>query len=192
MVNYIWGGMILTGLIVAFFTGRMDEVNQAIFQGAKTGVNVSFTLIGFLTFWMGLMKIAELSGLLDRVTSLLKPVVRFLFPDLPRNHPAVGYILMNLSANLLGLGNAATPMGLKAMQELQNLNADKTTASRPMITFLALNTAGLTLIPTTVIAYRMAFESNNPVEIVGATFLATLISTSAAILADRYYQWRHR
>lgn len=188
MVNFIWGGMILLGLIISAINGSIDKMNQSIFDGAKTGVTITFTMISFLVLWMGLMKIAEVAGLLSAFARIMKPVVRFLFPEVPPNHPALGYILSNMSANLLGLGNAATPMGLKAMQELQNLNENKKVASRSMITFLVLNTSGLTLIPTSIIGYRIAAGSNNPVEIVGATLIATIIATSIAILLDRVFQ----
>lgn len=192
MVNYIWGGMILIGLFVAALNGKIDLISQAAFEGAKNGVTISFTLISFLVLWLGIMKIAEHGGLLQLLTNVLKPIVSFLFPDVPKNHPALGYILSNLSANILGLGNAATPMGLKAMQELQKLNPNKDTASRSMITMLAMNTSSLTIIPTTVIGYRIATGSQNPVEIVGAAIFASMISTSVAILVDRLYQRRYR
>lgn len=192
MVNYIWGGMILIGLFIAALNGKMDLMSQAAFEGAKNGVTISFTLISFLVLWLGIMKIAENSGLLLQLTKLLKPVVRFLFPDIPKDHPALGYILSNISANILGLGNAATPMGLKAMQELQSLNKLKDTASRSMITLLALNTSSLTIIPTTIIGYRIATGSQNPTEIVGAALFATAISTMVAIFVDRFYQRRNR
>ncbi len=191
MVNYIWGGMILIGLIVAALNGKIDLMSQAAFDGAKNGVTISFTLISFLVLWLGIMKIAENAGLLLQLTKLLKPIVRYLFPDIPKDHPALGYILSNLSANILGLGNAATPMGLKAMQELQSLNKIKDTASRSMITLLALNTSSLTIIPTTIIGYRIATGSQNPVEIVGAALFATAISTMVAIIVDRFYQRRN-
>lgn len=192
MVHYIWGGMILIGFLVAALNGKIGEMSEAVFEGAKNGVNISFTLIGFLTLWLGLMKIAEHGGLLQFITKILRPIVQFLFPDVPKHHPALGYILSNISANLFGLGNAATPMGLKAMQELQTLNDKKDTASRSMITLLALNTSSFTLIPTTIIGYRMATGSENPAEIVGAVILSALCSTTVAIMLDRIYQKRDR
>ncbi|MNJ61538.1 Spore maturation protein A [compost metagenome] len=133
---------------------------------------------------------AEDAGLIKAISKLLGPVVTYLFPDVPKNHPAMGYILSNMSANLLGLGNAATPMGIRAMQELQELNPDKQTASAAMCTLLALNTASITLIPTTLIAIRLNFGSANAAEIVGSTLLATAIATAAAIAADRWYRNR--
>ncbi|MFC7681977.1 nucleoside recognition domain-containing protein [Paenibacillus sp. GCM10028914] len=190
MINVIWMGMILAGFIFAAFTGNIDSVTKAAFDGAQTGVTVSFGLISVLVFWLGMMRLAEDSGMLAKVAKLMGPVVRFLFPDVPKNHPAMGYILSNMSANLFGLGNAATPMGIKAMQELQKLNPDKDTATPAMCTLLALNTASITIIPTTLIAIRMNYHSANPTEIVGTTLLATAVATLAAIIADRFYRAR--
>ncbi|GIQ69376.1 nucleoside recognition protein [Xylanibacillus composti] len=190
MVNLIWLFFIVFGFVVAVFTGRVEAVTEAAFEGAKTGVTVCFGLISILVFWLGMMRIAEDGGLLNKLAVLLRPAVRFLFPDVPKDHPALGYILSNMSANILGLGNAATPMGIKAMKELQKLNPDPTTATPAMCTLLAINTASITIIPTTIIAIRMNFESANPAEIVGTTLMATAISTTAAILVDRWF--RHR
>jgi spore maturation protein A len=191
MVNWIWLFFIVCGFVIGAINGRMEQVTEAAFEGAKTGVSVCIGLISVLVFWLGLMRIAEQAGLLQKLGNLLRPFIRFLFPTIPKDHPAIGYIITNMSANILGLGNAATPMGIKAMQELQKLNGDKTVASADMCTLLALNTASITLIPTTLIAIRMNFGSANPTEIVGTTLLATLIATTAAILADKWYRYRH-
>lgn len=188
MINVIWMALILIGFVFAAVQGNIETVTSAAFDGAKTGVTVCFGLISVLVFWLGMMRLAEDSGLLQKIAKLLSPIVRFLFPDVPKNHPAMGYILSNMSANLLGLGNAATPMGIKAMQELQTLNPDKTAASPAMCTLLALNTASITLIPTTLIAIRMNYQSANPTEIVGPTLAATIVATLAAVAADRYYR----
>ncbi|MGG0822934.1 nucleoside recognition domain-containing protein [Paenibacillus turicensis] len=188
MVNKIWLALILIGFIFAALKGDINIVTQAAFEGAATGVTVCFGLISVLVFWLGIMQLAQDSGLVSKISKLLGPVVSFLFPDVPKNHPAMGYILSNMSANLLGLGNAATPMGIRAMQELQELNPDKETASAAMCTLLALNTASITLIPTTLIAIRLNYHSANPTEIVGSTLLATAIATMAAIMADRWYR----
>lgn len=190
MVNYIWVGISIIGIIYAMFTGTMAEVNEAIFKSAKESVTLCFGLMSVLVFWLGIMKIAEEAGLLDSLTRLTKPIVSRLFPDVPPNHPAMGYIVSNIMANTFGLGNAATPLGIKAMEQLKDLNGGKDTASRSMITFLALNTSGLTLIPTTVIGIRIHYNSANPTEIVGPTFLATVIATIAAIMLDRYFYWK--
>lgn len=190
MINLIWLMMILIGFAFAAVNGKIEIVTQAAFDGAATGVTVCFGLISVLVFWMGMMKMAEDAGLLGRIAKLLGPAVRFLFPDVPKDHPAMGYILSNMSANLLGLGNAATPMGIKAMQQLQELNPDKQTASPAMCTLLALNTASITIIPTTLIAIRLNYQSANATEIVGTTLMATIIATLAAIMADRWYRNR--
>jgi len=190
MLNIIWLGLILISIVVAAWNGRIEVINQAAFEGAKTGVTVAFGLLSVIAFWMGIMRIAEKAGLMELFAKAMAPIVRRLFPDIPDGHPALGYILSNMSANLLGLGNAATPMGLKAMEELQKLNPDKQTASPAMCTLLAINTASITLIPTTMIAIRMQYGSANPVEIVGSTLLASFAATIFAILLDRWY--RHR
>jgi spore maturation protein A len=136
------------------------------------------------------MKIAEKGGLLELLAIMFRPVVRLLFPDVPKNHPAQGYILSNMVANLFGLGNAATPMGIKAMEQLKLLNGGREEASRSMITLLAINTSSITLIPTTIIAIRMSYNSASPTDIVGPTLIATAFSTVGAILIDRYYYYR--
>ncbi|MDA5106923.1 MULTISPECIES: nucleoside recognition domain-containing protein [Brevibacillus] len=191
MLNVIWLALIVISIVVAAVNGRLDAVNQAAFEGAKTGVTVAFGLVSVLAFWMGLMRIAEKAGLLDVLARLLAPLINRLFPDVPNGHPAMAYILSNMSANLLGLGNAATPMGLKAMEELQKLNPDKQHATPAMCTLLAINTASITLIPTTMIAIRMQYGSAHPVEIVGTTLLASFGATAVALLLDRWYRYRH-
>jgi spore maturation protein A len=191
MVNWIWLFFIVAGFVVAAVQGNIDAVTQAVFDGAKTGVTVCFGLISILVFWLGIMRIAEDSGLLDKIARLLRPIVRWLFPSVPADHPAIGYIMSNMSANILGLGNAATPMGIKAMQELQKLNPDKEKATAAMSTLLAINTASITLIPTTIIAIRLNFGSVNAAEIVGTTLMATAIATVVALLVDKWYQRKH-
>jgi len=190
MVNIIWVAMTIIGIVFALVNGTIEEVNEAIFNGAKEAVTICIGLISILVFWLGLMRIAQDAGLLIKLAHLFKPFVRRLFPEVPVNHPAMGYMLSNMIANMFGLGNAATPMGIKAMEQLRELNDGKTSASRSMITFLAINTSSLTLVPTTVIAIRMTYDSANPTEIVGTTLVATLCSTIAAIMIDRYFHFR--
>lgn len=190
MVNQLWLAMIVSSFVAAAWTGRMDELTAAAFEGAVNGVTVSMGLISVMVLWLGLMKIAEQGGLLHALARLMKPVVRLLFPDVPAGHPALGYIMSNMSANLLGLGNAATPLGIKAMQELQKLNPTSDTATPAMCTLLALNTASITLVPTTLIAIRMQYGSVHPTAIVGTTIVATAIATAAAIVADRWFRYR--
>ncbi len=170
------------------FTGHMQRVTGAILGGAEHGVELSLALIGVITLWYGLMNIAEKAGLIDILARALRPLARWLYPSVPANHPAMGAILANMSANILGIGNAATPLGLRAMRELQTLNEDKETASDAMCTLLAVNTASITLIPTTVIAVRMQYGSTNPTSIVGTTVIATAIGTVAAILLDKFFR----
>lgn len=190
MINIIWAALFLIGIVYAAINGKMAEVNQAIFKSAQEGVTLCLGLIFVLVFWLGIMKIAEDAGLLEKLSRVVKPILKRLFPEVPGEHPAMGYIVSNFVANLFGLGNAATPLGIKAMEELRTLNGGKSEASRSMITLLALNTSGLTLIPTTVIAIRMKYHSASPTDIVGTTLLATICTTAAAILLDRYFYWR--
>ncbi|PWW30411.1 spore maturation protein A [Cytobacillus oceanisediminis] len=190
MVNIIWVMLTAIGIIFAMINGTMNEVNEAIFNGAKEAVTLCIGLISILVFWLGMMRIAEDAGLLKKLAALFRPIVKKLFPEVPNDHPAMGYILSNMMANMFGLGNAATPLGIKAMEELKELNGGKNEASRSMITFLAINTSSLTLIPTTVIAIRMNYNSASPTDIVGPTLVATFCSTLAAIMIDRYFYYR--
>lgn len=190
MVNYIWVFMTVIGLVFAAVNGTMSQVNEAVFKGATEAVTLCIGLISILVFWLGMMRIAETAGLLDKLSSLFRPLVTKLFPEVPAGHPAMGYILSNMMANMFGLGNAATPLGIKAMEELKKLNGGKDYASRSMITFLAINTSSITLIPTTVIAIRITYDSASPTSIVGPTLMATCISAIAAILIDRYFYYR--
>lgn len=190
MIHYIWLFMILSGVIAAILQGHIEWVTSAALNGAKDAVAVCFGLISILVFWLGMMRIAQDAGLLDKLAKLLKPIATFLFPGVPHDHPAMGYILSNISANLFGLGNAATPMGLKAMEELQKLNPNPKTATPAMCTLLALNTSGLTLIPTTIIGIRMKYGSSDPTEIIGPTIIATIFATLIAVILDRYYRNR--
>ncbi|MDQ0285705.1 spore maturation protein A [Desulfofundulus luciae] len=186
MVNYIWLGMIVFGILVAGANGQVEVVTRAALEGADKAVKTSLNLIAIITFWLGIMKLAEAAGLVRALARLVRPVTRFLFPGVPANHPAMGAIIMNLSANILGLGNAATPMGLIAMQELQKLNrGDPRTATGAMCTFLALNTSCITLIPTTIIGIRVMYGSTDPTAIVGTTIFATACGMTVAVIMDR-------
>ncbi|KHE72608.1 nucleoside recognition domain-containing protein [Halobacillus sp. BBL2006] len=191
MVNLIWAFLAVIGIAFAAFNGTMEEVNKAIFSTLDEAIMITLSLTGVLVFWLGLMKIAEAAGLLDGLANIFRPFVKKIFPDIPENDPALGYILSNMTANMFGLGNAATPMGLKAMKELKRLSGNEE-ASRSMITLLAINTSSLTLIPTTVIAIRMKYGSADPTSIVGATILATVISTAAALMIDRFFYYKRK
>lgn len=186
MVNLIWALMAVIGIVYAMFNGTMAEVNEALFRSANEAVSLTISLISILVFWLGIMKVAEAAGILKLLAVCFKPLIHRLFPEIPKGHPAIGYILSNMTANIFGLGSAATPMGLKAMEEMHRLSQSNS-ASRSMITFLALNTSGLTLIPTKVIAIRMQYDAVNPTEIVGTTILATIISVISAIMLDRFF-----
>src|SRR5699024_5185362 len=186
MIHIIWAAMAIIGILYAMFNGTMNQVNKAIFTSAQEAVTISIGWISVLVFWLGIMRIAERAGILRMLAKLFRPIIVWLFPDIPKDHPAIGYILSNMTANVFGLGNAATPMGIKAMEQMKQLGGSET-ASRSMITFLALNTSSVTIIPTTVIAIRMQYNSVSPTEIVGTTIIATLISTISAILFDRLF-----
>lgn len=192
MMNAIWATLFFSGIVVAAVTGRIGAVTAGLLSGARDGVLVSFGLIGIIAFWLGMMRIAEQAGLVGSLTRLVRPIARWLYPSVPQDHPAMGALIANMSANILGLGNAATPLGLKAMRELQTLNDSTHSASDAMCTLLALNTASLTLIPATMIGLRLEFGSRQPAEIVGPTIVATFIATAAAVFFDRYYRARSR
>jgi len=195
VVNLVWLGMIVLGILAAGARGNIEIVTKAALDSANDAVKISIGLIAIMTFWLGIMKLAEEAGLIRLLARLVRPVMRFLFPSVPKDHPAMGAIVMNLSANILGLGNAATPMGLIAMRELQKLNRGREdTASEAMCTFLALNTSCVTLIPTTIIGIRLLYGSADPTDIVGPTIMATAFSMVAAVFVDRllrfYYTGR--
>ncbi|HOB28388.1 MAG: nucleoside recognition domain-containing protein [Dethiobacteria bacterium] len=185
MIGYLWAALICLSILTAAIRGDMAVITPAIFTAAERGVKVAFGLIGTMTFWLGIMKLIESSGIIKLLNWALRPLARLIFPRVPEGGPAMNAILMNLSANILGLGNAATPFGIKAMEEMQKINPYGTTASDEMCTFLALNTSSITLIPTTVMALRAAAGAANPADILGSTILATFCSTAVALTADR-------
>ncbi|HKR64014.1 MAG TPA: nucleoside recognition domain-containing protein [Thermoanaerobaculia bacterium] len=188
MLNYIWFGLMAIALIVAAFNGTADAVSKAAVDSAKTAVEIAIGLVGIMTLWLGIMRIAEEGGLVQLLGRALRPVLRWLFPEVPADHPAAGAIVFSLAANMLGLNNAATPLGIKAMEELQTLNEDKDTASNPMVTFMALNTSGVQLIPTTMIGILAAAGSQQPTAIIAPALIATAIGTLAAVLAAKALQ----
>ena len=185
MLNYVWLFLIVLAIIIGGFTGKITNVTQAAFSGAETAVNIAIGLIGIMALWLGIMRIAHEAGLVRLLAKAIEPISKRLFPEIPPDHPAMGAMVLNISANWLGLSNAATPLGLKAMEELQTLNPQKDTATNSMIMFLALNTASITLIPTTIIAVRVQAGSINPTEIIGTTIFASACATVAAILATK-------
>ncbi|WP_371370831.1 nucleoside recognition domain-containing protein [Sporomusa aerivorans] len=185
MINLIWLLLMASGIIYAGINGRIEVVTASAISAARNAVELSINLIGVMCLWLGIMKIAELSGLIKLISYVLSPIVVCLFPSVPKHHPAMGAIIMTISANMLGLGNAVTPLGIKAMQQLQTLNPRKDTATPAMCTLLALCTTGFTLVPATIIALRSAAGSTNPTEIVGSTLIVSLIATLLVLIVDR-------
>ena len=195
VLNYIWIAFFLLAFVIALgkliFMGDttvFPAIMDSTFAQAKSAFEISLGLTGVLALWMGIMKIGEKGGLVNGLARLLSPVLCRIFPDIPKGHPAMGTMFMNVSANMLGLDNAATPMGLKAMQELQEINPKKDTASNPMIMFLVLNTSGLTLIPITVLLYRSQMGAANPTDVFIPILLATTVSTIVGLLVTSIYQ----
>ncbi len=187
-MNYIFYGLIVISIIIGAINGRLQEVVNSILTGAELSVKVAFSLIGIMAFWLGIMKIAEDSGIVNFISKLIKPVTKRLFKEIPEDSPAIGDIAMSVSANALGLTNAATPIGIKAMEELQKHNKDKSTASNAMCMFLAMNTAGFQLIPATVIAVLIGIGYKNPTEIIAPTLLVTTIAFISAIILAKVFE----
>lgn len=195
VLNYIWVAFFVIAFLIALvklvFLGDYQvfpSMMDATFASAKTGFELSLGLTGVLAFWLGMMKIGERSGLIDRLARVLSPVLVKLFPDIPKGHPAYGHMFMNMAANMLGLDNAATPLGLKAMESLQTLNTKKDTATNPMIMFLVLNTSGLTIIPISILVFRAQLGAAQPTDVFVPILLATFIATLAGIIVTSFYQ----
>ncbi|MBR1413091.1 MAG: spore maturation protein [Bacilli bacterium] len=190
MVSIIWVFLIVAGIVYGFFTGNIETINSSILTNAKSGLDLIMQILPMLVLWSGLMQIAEDSGLLNKFSNLLYPLLSKLFPSLPKDNPALGYVASNIAANAIGLGSAATPFGLKAMQCMQELNEKKDTATDAMITFLILNTSGVTIIPTTIIAMRSSYESLMPTEIIVTSLIATVCSSFFGLLLDYFIRKR--
>lgn len=195
MLNLIWLILLSSGIIVAAWNGNIEVVTNAALGAAAGAVQVCFDLVGIMCLWLGIMKIAEKAGLIQGLAKLLRPFLLKLFPSIPADHPAMGAIILNLSANMLGLGNAATPFGMKAMQEMQKISQSEE-ASDAMCTFLALNTSCITFIPATIIGVRLSFASSDPTEIVGACIFATACAMLVAMSLDYWFRtyspWRRK
>ena len=185
VLNYIWLALVVLAVAIGGWNDRLNEVTAGAFDGAKTAVTIALGLIGVMALWLGVMRLAERAGLVQRIAAGLRPVMRRLFPDVPPEHPAMGSMLMNMAANMLGLGNAATPLGLRAMRDLETLNPRPGVASNAMCTFLAINTASVQLIPATAIALLAAAGSAQPTAIVGTALLATLCAATVAITSAK-------
>jgi len=187
-MNYIFYFLIVISIIIGAINGKLQEVTNAVMEGAELSVKVAFSLIGIMAFWLGIMKIAQKSGIIDWIAKVLKPITKVLFNEIPPESDAVGDIAMNFTANAFGLSNAATPFGLKAMEELQEVNKDKTSASNSMCLLLGMNTAGFQLIPTTVLAVLVGIGYKNPTEIIAPTLLVTTIAFVSAIILSKIFQ----
>lgn len=191
MINYIWGVFIVLGVIISIIKRDPNLTNNLITSGTK-GIDMIINLVPLMCLWLGTMKIADSSGLLNIISNKLSKIIRVIFPEIPKGDPAIAYISSNIVMNMLGLGNAATPFGIKAMTRLKELNNNSDIASRSMITFLVINTSSVTIIPTTVISLRIASGSNNPTEIMTACIITTFLSSFIGLLIDRlfYFIWR--
>lgn len=188
MLNYIWFGLMAVALIVAAVKGTAEAVTTGAVESASTAVTIAIGLVGIMTLWLGMMRVAEAAGLVSVLGRALAPVLRRLFPEVPSEHPAAGAIVLAIAANMLGLNNAATPLGIKAMEELQAGNPDKDSATNPMVTFMAMTTSGVQLIPATMIGVLAASGSTSPTAIIAPSILATFIGTVAAVIAARLLQ----
>jgi len=190
VLNYLWGGMILIGIITAAFTGKISNITNSAIDSSKEAITICITMTGILSMWTGLMKIAEKSGLIESLSHKMMPFLKFLFPEIPKGHKALEYISTNIIANIFGLGWAATPAGIKAMEEMQKLNSNKKYASRSMCMFMIFNMSSLQLICVNLIAYRTQYNSANPSEIIGPGIFATLVSTITGILFAKIVERR--
>ena len=193
MINYLWVIFIILGIIVSIIKGDGNLTNNLLTSGIK-GIDMIISLIPLMCLWLGIMKIADSSGLLNVISNKLSKVIRIIFPEIPKGDPAIAYISSNIVMNMLGLGNAATPFGIKAMTRLKEINNNSDAASRSMITFLVINTSSVTIIPATVISLRIASGSNNPTEIMTACIITTFLSSFIGLLIDRlfYLIWRKK
>ena len=191
MLNYLWAGMIIIGIIYGAFTGKMPDITNAALDSAKDAVTLCITMVGVMAFWMGIMEIASRAGIIEMASKKMRPLIRFLFPDIPKEHQANQYITTNFIANFLGLGWAATPAGLMAMKELQRLNREERgRASAAMCMFLTVNMTSLQLVTMNILAYRMEYGSQNPAEIIGVGIAATMLTTLVGTLAAKALEGR--
>lgn len=193
MINYLWSLFLIVGVIYSIIKGNNNLTNNLLTSGTKA-IDMIINLVPLMCLWLGVMKIADTSGLLNIVSHKLSKFIKIIFPEIPKGDPAIGYISSNIVMNMLGLGNAATPFGIKAMKELKRLNKNSDVASRSMITFLVINTSSVTIIPTTIISLRILNGSSNASEIMTATIITTFLSTFIALLLDRlfYLLWRKK
>ena len=186
MINKIWASFIIIGILYSILTNNVELISTEIIKGAETTLNMITKIFPVMALWLGIMKIAEVSNLLKKISKILSPIMKKIFPEIPENHESISLITTNVVANLFGLGNASTPIGLKTMKSLQELNKNKKEASHSMITFLVLNTTGLTIIPTTILSLNM--NAKNPTEIILPCFLASSSATIGGLIIDRILQ----
>ena len=192
MLNKIWPLFIIISFIYAFFSGNIEKVNSGIFESTKNAVNLSIIFLGTICFWNGIMQIAYKSNLINIIVKMLNPIIKILFPEIKNNGKIKKEISMNIVANILGLGNAATPLGIKAMNSMQEINKEKNKLSNSMMMFIVINTASLQLIPTTVIAIRTSLNSNNPTSIVVPVWGATICSIIIAVIFTKILIWKSK
>lgn len=189
-MNKIWVFMILIGIIAALGTHKIELINEVVIQNTQEAVGFAIGLTGIMAVWLGLMNVAEKSGLIKLIGKIMGPFIRMLFPEIPKNHPAISAIVMNMAANMFGAGNSATALGLKAMEELQELNPHKEQATNAMCMFLVINMSSIQLIPLSVLKIRVDAGSANPTEIIGTTLVATTVSTIVGIIACKMLEGR--
>lgn len=194
MMNKIWGVFIIIGILFSFLTGNIEMINNEIINSPGEILSVFLSMLPLMVVWSGIMNIAKDAGLLDKIANFMTPVFRIIFPEIPKGHESLGYIASNLTINMLGIHNASTPFGLKAMKSLNELNENKKTASRSMITFLVLNTSGVTIIATDIIAIRSMYGASNPSIILSTTIVATVLGVFVGLILDRilYKIWRKK
>ena len=185
MINYLFASFFIIGILYSFLTNT--NISNEMLVASSKSIELIFTIIPVMCLWLGIMNIAKKSGLLDKLAKLLTPILKFLFPEIPKDSPCFSYISINIIMNMLGVGNAATPFGLKAMKEMQEINNKKDTASRSMITFIVLNTAAITIIPTTIISLRVLNKSINPMSIVPYIIITSTLSCIIGLILDRLY-----
>jgi len=188
MISTLWIILIVVGIIFSLFSGNIDKVNNEILLSGKLALEMAIKILPVLALWLGIMRVASISGLLSKLSKILKPILKLIFKEIDYNHESLDYISSNVLTNIFGLGSAATPFGLKAMKSLQEINPNKKEVSKSMITFIILNTSGLTIIPTTIISMRIMHNSINPSSIILACILSTLISTIISIIIDRIFR----
>ncbi|WP_043896470.1 nucleoside recognition domain-containing protein [Clostridioides difficile] len=192
IIGKIWFYMVSIGIIGSLISKNMGELNKVILSETSKGIEFAISLAGIMALWMGIMNIAKESGLIEKIGQKLNPIMRRLFPSIPKGHKAMSYIVMNIALNMLGAGNGATAFGLKAMSELQTLNNKKDTATNYMIMFMVINISSIQIIPFTIIKLRMDMGAQNPSEIIFTTLFATIISTAVAIITCKFFQRRYR